>query len=234
MANNSIEKMLEISNKLEKGSVSKSQNTNSPKMVATQQDLDRLIENYDKQVYGPTAESVLKQGEHKPYSAEEEFERIRKMEENGGRGAVNLEGRNIPRNIVESIINNPLDMPAVIDTKMDEFEQKLAGKGIRAAVDIMKKTDKQDQEAKEKLVEQKPHTQNTSVDYELIKTLIENAIDKKLGNLKQTLDESVSHAHDYIPSMKYMSFKDKFYFVDNDDNVFECVMRYKGKRKKKQ
>ena len=35
-----------------------------------------------------------------------------------------------------------------------------------------------------------------------------------------------------MTSMKYLSFKDKFYFVDNDDNVFECVMKYKGKRKK--
>ena len=32
--------------------------------------------------------------------------------------------------------------------------------------------------------------------------------------------------------MKYLSFKDNFYFVDNDNNVFECVMKYKGKRKK--
>ena len=32
--------------------------------------------------------------------------------------------------------------------------------------------------------------------------------------------------------MKMLNFKDKFYFVDNDDNVFECEMKYKGKRKK--
>lgn len=226
MANSSIERMLEINNKLEKGSVSKSQSTNSPKRVATQQDLDRLIENYDSQMYGPSVEPIIKQEERKPYNAEEEFERIRKMEENGGRAAVNLDGRNIPKNIVESIINNPLDMPTIIDTKMDKLEQKLAGKGIKAAVDIMKKTDRQYQETKDKLIEQNKRDNGTSVDYELIKTLIENAIDKKLG-------ESVSHTHEYIPSMKYMSFKDKFYFVDNDDNVFECVMKYKGKRNKR-
>lgn len=227
MANSSIERMLEINNKLEKGSVSKSQSTNPPKRVATQQDLDRLIEKYDSQMYGPSVEPIIKQEERKPYNAEEEFERIRKMEENGGRAAVNLDGRNIPKNIVESIINNPLDMPTIIDTKMDKLEQKLAGKGIKAAVDIMKKTDRQYQEAKDKLIEQNKRDNGTSVDYELIKTLIENAIDKKL-------DESVSHTHEYIPSMKYMSFKDKFYFVDNDDNVFECVMKYKGKRNKRQ
>ena len=36
-----------------------------------------------------------------------------------------------------------------------------------------------------------------------------------------------------LSSMKIMNFKDKFYFVDNDDNVFECEMKYKGKKKKK-
>lgn len=232
MSNNSIERMLEISNKIENGSAIAKQNVNSHKKVATQQDLGRLIENYDKQVYGTSAEPVLKQGERKPYNAQEEFDKIREMEANGGRGAVNLEGRNIPKNIVESILNNPLDMPAVVDPKMEELEHKLASKGIKAAVDIMKKTDKQDQMAKAKLNEQNGHIQTSAIDYGPIKSLIESVIDKKLGSIQQSLNESVSHAHEYIPSMKYMSFKDNFYFVDSDDNVFECVMKYKGRRKK--
>ena len=55
---------------------------------------------------------------------------------------------------------------------------------------------------------------------------------KKLESLKQNINETNNHQQTYIPSMKYLSFKDNFYFVDNDDNVFECVMKYKGKRKK--
>ena len=79
---------------------------------------------------------------------------------------------------------------------------------------------------------QPKQTLANNIDYELIKVTIEEAIDKKLESLKQTINEANNHQQTYIPSMKYLSFKDKFYFVDNDDNVFECVMKYKGKRKK--
>ena len=77
------------------------------------------------------------------------------------------------------------------------------------------------------------HNNNASIDYELIKTIVESAIDKRLSEIKTTLNESSVRQQTYVPSMKMMNFKDKFYFVDNDDNVFECEMKYKGKRKKK-
>jgi hypothetical protein len=148
---------------------------------------------------------------------------------------VNLEGRNIPRGIVESILNNPLDMP-IENSDMDELENRLMGNmpGIKAAANILERVDKQEKEAKAKINENIIPRQNTSsnIDYELLKTIIESCIDEKINDLKQVLNESVSH-QSYIPSMKMMNFKDNFYFVDNDDNVFECVMKYKGKRKKK-
>ena len=163
------------------------------------------------------------------------MEKLKEIEAHGGRGAVNLEGRNIPRGILESILNNPLDLKP-IDPRMDALEEKLKDNmsGIKAAANILERVEKQDKEAKDKLKEQLQPKQTISnnIDYELIKTLIENVIDKKLEDIKQTINESNSHQQAYIPSMKYLSFKDNFYFVDNDDNVFECIMKYKGKRKK--
>lgn len=236
MAQNSIEKMLEINSRIEKGNINSTKGAAKGHKVANQQDLDRLIENYDNQVYGASAEPVLKQNETPKYDARKEMEHLKEIEAHGGRGAVNLEGRNIPRGILESILNNPLDLKP-IDPRMDALEEKLKDNmpGIKAATNILERVEKQDKEAKAKLNEQlnPKQTVSNNIDYELIKVLVENAIDKKLENLKQTINESNNHQQTYVPSMKYLSFKDNFYFVDNDDNVFECVMRYKGKRKKK-
>ena len=235
MAQNSIEKMLEINARIEKGNVTSTKGAVKGHKVANQQDLDRLIESYDQQVYGASVEPVLKQNEPPKYDARKEMEKLKEIEAHGGRGAVNLEGRNIPKGILESILNNPLDLKP-IDPRMDALEEKLKDKmtGIKAATNILEKVEKQDKEAKAKLREQLQPKQTlaNNIDYELIKVLIENAIDKKLESLKQNINETNNHQQTYIPSMKYLSFKDNFYFVDNDDNVFECVMKYKGKRKK--
>ena len=235
MAQNSIEKMLEINARIEKGNVTSTKGAVKGHKVANQQDLDRLIESYDQQVYGASVEPVLKQNEPPKYDARKEMEKLKEIEAHGGRGVVNLEGRNIPKGILESILNNPLDLKP-IDPRMDAFEQKLKDgmPGIKAATNILEKVEKQDKEAKAKLSEQlnPKQTISNNIDYELIKVLIESVIDKKLESLKQNINETNNHQQTYIPSMKYLSFKDNFYFVDNDDNVFDCVMTYKGKRKK--
>ena len=235
MAQNSVEKMLEINARIEKGNVTSTKGAVKGHKVANQQDLDRLIESYDQQVYGASVEPVLKQNETPKYDARKEMEKLKEIEAHGGRGVVNLEGRNIPKGILESILNNPLDLKP-IDPRMNALEEKLKDNmpGIKAATNILEKVEKQDKEAKAKLREQlqPKQTLSNNIDYELIKASIEEAIDKKLESLKQTITETNNHQQTYIPSMKYLSFKDNFYFVDNDDNVFECVMKYKGKRKK--
>ena len=149
MAQNSIEKMLEISTKIEKGNVTSTKGAVKGHKVANQQDLDRLIESYDKQVYGASVEPVLKQNETPKYDARKEMEKLKEIEAHGGRGAVNLEGRNIPRGILESILNNPLDLKP-IDPRMDALEEKLKDNmpGIKAATNILEKVEKQDREAK--------------------------------------------------------------------------------------
>lgn len=223
-----IERMLEINSKIEKGNGSVSINKRSK--LPNQQTLDRLVEDIDNQVYGPIAKPILKEGEQEPYDPRKEMEYLKKVNENGGRRAVNLEGRNIPRGIVESIINNPLDMP--INPEMDELESRLMGNmpGIKAAANILERVDKQDKEARAKLNENIIPKQNgnANIDYDMLRNIIEECIDNKLSQINETM----SH-QSYVPTMKMLNFKDNFYFVDNDDNVFECVMKYKGKRKKK-
>ena len=122
----SIERMLNINNRIEKGNISSKEKLNSGHNVKNQQELDKLIENYDQQVYGPILNSP--QTEEEKYDATREMQKLKEIDAHGGRTAVNLEGRNIPRGIVESIINNPLDLKP-IDPRMDELEEKHFGKG---------------------------------------------------------------------------------------------------------
>lgn len=227
MAQDVLKKMLEINTRIEQGGGATPTN-NRKKNVASKQDLDRLIEDYDRQVYGPATQT---QGQKSTvYSAEAEMQRLKEIEERGGRGAVNLEGKNIPKEIVESILNNPLDLnPDIVDPKMSALEEKLANSGIKAAVDVMKRVD--EQEKKAPIITETHATNGESLDYDKLKQIVEECIDNKLNSFKTVLNES--KGQQYVPSMKLLNFKDGFYFVDSEDNVFECVMKYKGKRKKK-
>ena len=222
-----IEKMLQLNSQLEKNDAVSKPTQNR---FASQSDLDRLIENLDQQVYGePTNQPMIMEDGRKKYDPEEEMKRLKEIEEKG-HGKINVEGRKIPRNILESIINNPLDMP-VIDPQMDVLENKLKENmtGIKKAANIVSKIDKQEQEARQKLNEQLTPRVSGNIDYDTIKTIIENVIDEKLSQI----NEMIAHSNNNVPSAALMSFKDKFLFVDSDDNVFECIMKYKGKKKRK-
>lgn len=235
MSNNAIERMLQINTQLEKSAPSQQP---MHRKAVNQEDLNRIIESYDQQVYGPIVET--NNGNQQPkWSAQAEMERLKEIESKGGRSAVDLTGKNIPANILESIINNPLDLsPSISDPRMDALTEKLAQKqgGIQNAVNVMKRIDKQETEAKAKLQEQlqpKTTTCTSPIDYALLKNIVETVIDEKLGQLKESINESKTNQNGYVPSMKYLSFKDNFYFVDKDDNVYECVMKYKGKNRKR-
>ena len=230
---NNIERMLEISRKLENKTASSTNNPTTQNSAYSGNGLDNMIQQYDAAVYGPPS-TTYSEEEMGRYSAEKELERITKMKENGSASNLHLEGRGIPKSIVESIINNPLISEPPKDYKMEALTDRLSqSSGIKKALEIMKTTDEIDKPSiNEKVVNQSSQqpTSSGGVDYEMIKLLIENAIDKKLDTMANTLNES-KQGGGYAPSMKYLSFKDKFYFVDNDDNVFECEMKYKGKRK---
>lgn len=232
MANSqdALQRMLEINNKVE-GGIQKHKNIAKP----SSQDLDSIIENYDQMVYGNSP--VLINEQEKPYRADEEYEALKEAAEKG-RKPVDLENKKIPRYIVEDILRNPLDIkPFVSDNNMDALEERIKGKmpGIQSSADILKKMEN-NQKVQNRINEKlnpkiTQQTSSTTIDYSLIKTIIESVIDEKLSN-NSLINESKT-LKENIPSMKIMSFDDKFLFVDGQDNVYECIMKYKGKRKRK-
>lgn len=155
----------------------------------------------------------------KPYNAKEDLKRLQ-----GGLPS-DLSNCKLPQSIIESIINNPLNGLSA-NTEMDNFTENLSESlGIKQSANIIEQLDKLDN------VEKTQQFQETNIDYELIKSIIENVVDKKLSSMQQTL--LTEHKTYQQNNVKTMVFGDKFLFCDSDDNVYECEMKYKGKRKKK-
>lgn len=155
----------------------------------------------------------------KPYDAKEDLKRLQ-----GGLPS-DLSNCKLPQSIIESIMKNPLtDMS--VDPQLDNFTETLGESlGIKQSANIIDKLDKMDN------VEKPQITQQTSIDYELIKTIVESVVEKKFASVQNTLlTEQKSHTQN---NLKTMYLGEKFLFCDSDDNVFECEMKYKGKRKRK-
>lgn len=210
--------------KIEKGikAVSSKQNKN------TAQTMIGSLDTLDEAVFGDAQPS-----DPNRYDAEAEMKRIKERYEHGAK--IDCSNSRIPQSIIRSILDNPLDMPSV-DPKMDAFTERLKEKlpeGLGRSYEIQSKLEKQD---KQIINENSPKSSESStrqaIDYEMIKLIIENAIEKKMETLKNCLLVENKQTND--ASLKAMKLGNKFLFLDSDNNVFECQMKYIGKNKKKQ
>lgn len=168
----------------------------------------------------------------RPYNAKEEMQRIKKGLPK------DLSNCKLPTAILESIVKNPINTDVGYESEMDTFTQNLGESlGLKKSAALMEQLDNVQVNPQTNSVvvnENKQPTQNSGIDYEMIKLLIENAIDKKLESFTQTLNTlNESKQMSKGNNVKTMSFGDKFLFLDSDDNVYECEMKYKGKRKRK-
>ena len=194
----------------------------------------------DDKVFGKLQEQKDKQG----YSAEEELKRIK----NRTNESVNP----IHNPILQEVFNNPMDFDiesyqAACDPKMKRLEEELSKQnygqrygGIEAAKAITKNLedfDKQKRTLNEQQQSQPSNEQITmpqqnvsSVNYEIIKMIVENAIDKKLSQIA-SLNESRQYNGGNNASI-IMLGENSFTFVDDSGNMYECSgMKYKGKMK---
>lgn len=184
------------------------------------------LDDIDKAVYGEVEKTS-------GYDPHEEMKRIKERREHGG--SIDYSHSKLPRQIIESIAANPLDM-TVVDPKMDAFTEKLKQtlpNSFNRSYEIQEKLEKQDrQELNEVQGNNNATPLSVNVDYELIKTIVESVVDKKINELKNGIvNESLTYGNNN--SLKAMKLGEKFLFLDNENNVFECQMRYVGKNKKK-
>lgn len=174
-----------------------------------------------------TPQFIPPQQEQRIYDAREEMKRIQEGLPS------DLSHCKLPPQIIESIRQNPLmDMSA--DPQMDAFTERLAAmngsQGMQRSVEIQEKLERQDRQAAQQAQPVYEQGRSVNVDYEMIKMIVENAIDKRIEELKTTsINESA------MPNIKtmQMSPNGNFFFVDTDNNVYECKLTYKGKRKVK-
>ena len=127
-----------------------------------------------------------------------------------------------------------------VDPKMDAFTAKLAAvQGIQKTESIINQLDERDKEienARKATIAENIQRTDVTIDYGLIKSIVENAVKSMKNEIANELNESInrSNAQRYNEaSLKVMKMSDKFLFLDSDNNIFECQMVYKGKNKSK-
>jgi hypothetical protein len=96
--------------------------------------------------------------------------------------------------------------------------------------------DKEIENARKATIAENIQRTDVTIDYGLIKSIVENAVKSMKNEIANELNESInrSNAQRYNEaSLKVMKMSDKFLFLDSDNNIFECQMVYKGKNKSK-
>ena len=151
----------------------------------------------------------------------------------------NVNNSKLPKAILESIINNPIEVS--YDGLLGSTN--VVTEDIQArSLDIIAKLDSRDKSKSINNSNTESQTQtinsineninNTqSIDLNQLGSLIENIIDNKLNSfLPKLLNESKNHSNN---KMSIMKLGENFTFIDDDNNVYECKMIYKGKVKSK-
>lgn len=201
-----------------------------PTFSGSRMNLDEQVAQFDQMVYGDYQEPVSDGTAYVPKNADQLMDMMTKpltME--------NVSSSKLPDAIKQSIISNPLIEQPINDPRMDALTEKLAKgiPGIQKSMQILNDLEKKDAEKRE-LNEEKtirPNQSASGIDYGLIKSIVESVVEEKLSQLKPMLTESVNPN---CGSLSVMNIRNnKFLFLDDNDNIFECQMVFKGKNKAK-
>lgn len=184
------------------------------------------VEHLTETVYGKDQLPGAQQGQT-GYDARKDIEKLK-----GGLPMANISNSRMPSEILESIVRNPLIDTSTADSAIDDFAERIAASGISKSRDIMEKLDME--EGKQKKVNEVRQnstvtTGQSGIDYEMIKMIVEGAVEKKLNEMRGTLNEGRDVGTQ--PKLTVMRLSDNLMFMDSDNNVYECKMVYKGKSK---
>lgn len=232
MANENLKKMLELSKKVD--AVANSNNSSHTRKSTsndyiTSANYDVKMAELNEQVFGKY---------EKPkgvYSAEDELERIKQRTNEGS----SIQTSNP---ILQEVLNNPysFDIDKLFEDsnpKMAQLEEKLRsknyGSGLENAKAITKTLDEGDRQKTVERVNENTAQPSVTVDYSLIKTIVESVIEEKLSDIKYSLlNENVRH--DNSKNLSMIMLGENFTFVDSEGNMYKCGdLKYVGKAKLK-
>ena len=162
--------------------------------------------------------------ERKVYDASEEMREIKE-----GIRYDRIESK-MPNAILQSVLANPLDIPIPSDVEEKLMNEELQNR----TVDIIGKLESRDRNEKtqfnpkQSLTEVFEHQDENS---ELLTETISRMIDEKFARLEKRLAANGNSA----PGLKMIKLNENstMMFMDEDNNVYECKLVYKGKGKVK-
>lgn len=228
MANENLKNLLALSkqaDKIAKTNITETAQTRKANTsYVTKANYDEKIAELDEQVFGK-----YKKPEG-TYSAEEEMERIKNRTN---------EHITVSNPILQEVLKNPYDIDADVvmnsDPRRRQLDEKLSqkyGNGLADAKKIFETLEIKDKEkaAAKQSQNESVATSNTNVniDYSLIKTIVEKALDERLNKL--SLNENKQH--NSASKTGIIMLGENFTFVDNEGNMYKCGdMKYIGKMK---
>lgn len=249
MANEKLQKILAMSKNIDKkASKLQSQPTQrrvlkTPKLLNEQiASADKAVANIDAMYNAPY---IPTQEEKEAWNSERGREELTEMS-NSSIFNEKLKHSKLPSAILESMRQNPCNLdPTIVNTMMGSenilFKKlnEAYGKGkeepVRGVKAVQQINEQLEIRDKEKNVEYNdiPYDSRQTCKLNeglesMIEAVVERVIDRKLSSL----NESVSKHNSTIKSMS-LTESGNFRFLDSEDNVYECSMKYLGKRKKK-
>ena len=144
----------------------------------------------------------------------------------------------MPTAILESIMSNPLNLSM---DGLDYDENIISENTQNRTKEIIMKLEANDLQNKNyvKTSTSQPTTINESKDLytptsnnDDLYNIIDNILEEKLKKYTSAIINE-SRNHENSPSLKIMKLGESFTFMDDDNNVYECKMIYKGKAKAK-
>lgn len=240
MASEKLQKILAMSKNIDK--VSRKTNQAPQRTLKREVSLQEQINNADKTIknidalynspYIPTKE------EKEAWNTERGRNELTEMSDSNV-FMKKLSQSRLPAAIVESMRQNPCNYDPTVVNKLMGPENELFKKlneaygqendepvrGVQAIHQINEQLEQRDKKENQDSAISENKTSNGNIDISALEEMIERVIDRKLNALNESK----------APSIKSMSLTENgnFRFLDGDDNVYECQMKYLGKRKKK-
>ena len=128
----------------------------------------------------------------------------------------------LPKEILESFKTKQIDPSplgyGVSSSILDEVNYRTQGKLYN------EETKPQVQQSKKQIIETTQPTNNSNVDYSMIKMIVEDCMRKYVGSLKKTiLNESKTNNNDELQAMK---IGDRFSFITKNGDLYEAELKF--------
>lgn len=163
-----------------------------------------------------------------------EYQNGNVSKENRERVENNIRNSKLPKEILQSMISQPLIETNVNGDDIDTYMEKIVKQNSN--IEASKRINRLLEEGNEPTTKQannnpQPTMPTAAIDYSKIESIINEAIDRKLSQFRQ-LNESSQQKMSSIKAIQEVDGS-KFLIADTSDNVYECTLIYKGKNNRK-